>query len=175
MRTFLTLAVLTLLSQAMPAIADDAITITMNRVTPEGVGSSVGTIKLIPFGSGTRIEAHLKDLSPGNHGMHLHENPDCGTSKKDGVVVPGGAAGGHYDPDKTRKHLGPTGDGHKGDLPFINAHSNGTVSDTLLAPHLKLSDFKGRSIVVHNGADNYSDVPAPLGGGGARFACGVVK
>jgi Cu-Zn family superoxide dismutase len=29
--------------------------------------------------------------------------------------------------------------------------------------------------MVHTGGDNYSDTPAPLGGGGARIACGVIK
>jgi hypothetical protein len=42
-------------------------------------------------------------------------------------------------------------------------------------PHLTLADVKGRSIMIHVGGDNYSDQPAPLGGGGARIACGVVK
>jgi Cu-Zn family superoxide dismutase len=28
--------------------------------------------------------------------------------------------------------------------------------------------------MIHAGGDNYSDEPAPLGGGGARVACGVV-
>jgi putative ABC transport system substrate-binding protein len=28
---------------------------------------------------------------------------------------------------------------------------------------------------IHAGGDNYSDQPAPLGGGGARIACGVAK
>jgi Cu-Zn family superoxide dismutase len=45
----------------------------------------------------------------------------------------------------------------------------------LLAPRLKLADIKGRSLMIHAGGDNYSDTPAPLGGGGARAACGVVK
>lgn len=29
--------------------------------------------------------------------------------------------------------------------------------------------------MVHAGGDNHSDHPQPLGGGGARFACGVIK
>jgi Cu-Zn family superoxide dismutase len=29
--------------------------------------------------------------------------------------------------------------------------------------------------MVHVGGDNYSDKPKPLGGGGARFACGVIE
>ena len=28
--------------------------------------------------------------------------------------------------------------------------------------------------MVHASGDNYSDDPAPLGGGGARIACGVI-
>jgi Cu-Zn family superoxide dismutase len=42
-------------------------------------------------------------------------------------------------------------------------------------PHLTVADVKGRSIMIHGGGDNYSDQPAPLGGGGARIACGVVR
>jgi hypothetical protein len=29
--------------------------------------------------------------------------------------------------------------------------------------------------MIHAGGDTYSDAPEPLGGGGPRIACGVVK
>jgi Cu-Zn family superoxide dismutase len=29
--------------------------------------------------------------------------------------------------------------------------------------------------MIHAGGDNHSDTPAPLGGGGGRMACGVIK
>lgn len=29
--------------------------------------------------------------------------------------------------------------------------------------------------MVHMGGDNHSDHPKPLGGGGDRYACGVIK
>ena len=45
----------------------------------------------------------------------------------------------------------------------------------LLAPRIKLSEIKGRSLMIHAGGDNYSDDPKPLGGGGARVACGVIE
>ena len=32
-----------------------------------------------------------------------------------------------------------------------------------------------KALVIHAGGDNYRDTPEPLGGGGARIACGVVK
>jgi len=38
-----------------------------------------------------------------------------------------------------------------------------------------MSDLKGGSLMIHVGADNHADHPVPLGGGGARMACGVIK
>lgn len=35
-------------------------------------------------------------------------------------------------------------------------------------------EVKGHALMVHMGGDNHSDHPAPLGGGGARVACGVI-
>ena len=51
----------------------------------------------------------------------------------------------------------------------------GKATKAVVVPHLTVSDVKSRSIMIHAGGDNYSDQPAPLGGGGARIACGVVK
>ncbi len=85
------------------------------------------------------------------------------------------AAGGHFDPAGTAKHLGPAGAGHKGDMPVLSVDPDGKASTAVVAPHLKVADAQGHAIVIHAGGDNYSDQPAPLGGGGARIACGVVK
>ena len=52
---------------------------------------------------------------------------------------------------------------------------DGKATLPVLAPRLKVKDIRGRSLMVHVGGDNYSDQPAPLGGGGARIACGVIK
>jgi Cu-Zn family superoxide dismutase len=41
------------------------------------------------------------------------------------------------------------------------------------APQLKLADVRGRSLMIHEGGDNYSDTPEN-GGGAGRIACGVV-
>ena len=38
-----------------------------------------------------------------------------------------------------------------------------------------VSALRGKSVVIHAGGDNYSDQPQPLGGGGARIACGVIE
>jgi Cu-Zn family superoxide dismutase len=86
------------------------------------------------------------------------------------------AAGGHFDPADTGKHLGPNGDGHKGDMPVLIIDTSGKATKPIIiVPHLTLADAKGHSIMIHAGGDNYSDQPEPLGGGGARIACGIVK
>ena len=113
--------------------------------------------------------------SRSQHGFHVHENPDCSAAVKGGKTVPGLAAGGHYDPAGTGRHEGPYGNGHLGDLPPLFTDRSGRTSLPVLAPRIKISDLKGRSLMIHAGGDNYADKPQPLGGGGARMACGVVK
>ena len=51
----------------------------------------------------------------------------------------------------------------------------GEAKDKVEVKGLTLADFQGKSLMIHEGGDNYSDTPKPLGGGGARIACGVVK
>ena len=42
-------------------------------------------------------------------------------------------------------------------------------------PCRTLDEVKGKALMVHVGGDNMADNPQPLGGGGERFACGVIK
>jgi Cu-Zn family superoxide dismutase len=49
---------------------------------------------------------------------------------------------------------------------------SGAAQTSVVAPHRSVDDVLGHSIMIHAGGDNYSDQPAPLGGGGARIACG---
>jgi Cu-Zn family superoxide dismutase len=55
--------------------------------------------------------------------------------------------------------------GHKGDMPVLTVEASGTATKAVTVPHLTLADVKGHSIMIHAGGDNYSDQPAPLGGG----------
>jgi Cu-Zn family superoxide dismutase len=143
--------------------------------TDDGIGAEIGTIKVQDTAYGALFTPSLRGLPPGLHGFHVHENGHCGPAEKDGQMTAGMAAGGHYDPAKTGKHLGPYGDGHVGDLPPLVVEADGSATLPVLAPRLKVKDLAARSLMIHAGGDNYSDEPKPLGGGGARIACGVVK
>lgn len=112
----------------------------------------------------------------GLHGFHVHENPSCEPSRKNGKTVLGGAAGSHYDPMKTGRHGAPwSNDSHLGDLPPIYIDRHGNASQPLLSPRIKLADLSGRALMIHAGGDNHSDHPKALGGGGARILCGVIN
>lgn len=160
-------------SLASWAAAADMV-IPMHRVDEQGTGPSVGQVTVSESRYGLVFTPDLKGLPPGLHGFHVHQNPDCGPMEKDGKRVAALAAGGHYDPDKTNRHGTPWGDGHRGDLPPLYVDMNGDATQPVLAPRLKMADLKGRSLMIHAGGDNHADHPAPLGGGGARMACGVM-
>ncbi len=151
-----------------------SITVTMRQVDANGVGEIIGTIQFQDSAKGLKVVPNLHSLSTGQHGTHVHENPACGALEKDGKIVPGLAAGGHFDPGKAASHQGPQGQGHLGDLPVLYVDGEGRATRSGWAPKLKTSDLTGRAIVIHAGGDTYSDDPKKLGGGGARVACGVV-
>lgn len=149
------------------------IVINMHYVTDQGTGKKIGTITAEHTSYGTLFTPNLSGLSPGMHGFHLHAQGSCDPKEKDGHMVPGLAAGGHFDPEGTGSHQGPYGKGHLGDLPALYADKSGSVTLPVLAPRVHLKDLKGHALIIHAGGDNYSDNPNPLGGGGARIACGM--
>lgn len=136
---------------------------------------AVGEVKVEETAYGLLFTPTLKGLPAGVHGFHVHQNGSCAPAMKDGKMSPAEAAGGHMDPAKTGKHLGPYAEGHLGDLPAIYVNADGTATYPVLAPRLKkLSEVEGHALMVHAGGDNHADMPSPLGGGGARLACGVL-
>lgn len=160
---------------ATPALADTK-TAKVSLIDETGAKAEIGTVTFADSATGLKIETKLTGLSPGRHGFHIHENGDCGPASKDGKQIAGGAAGGHYDPKKTGKHMGPESSaGHAGDLPVLVADDQGRSEQIISAPRLKTADVANRSIMIHEGGDNYADEPEPLGGGKGRIACGVIK
>jgi superoxide dismutase, Cu-Zn family len=159
---------------ATSAVAADTV-VQMNLVDENGIGADVGTITIAETQYGLVFTPALRGLPQGLHGFHVHENPTCEPKEKDGKRVAALAAGGHLDPAKTGKHDTPWGVGHLGDLPPLYIAADGTATQPVLGPRLKAADVAGRSLMVHVGGDNHADHPAPLGGGGARMVCGVVK
>jgi superoxide dismutase, Cu-Zn family len=159
---------------AEAAKARKPITVRVNFIDADGIGKPAGTITIKEAAGGLELDTNLKGLQPGEHGFHLHEKGSCAPAEKEGKPAAGGAAGGHYDPADTKVHKGPGGGGHKGDLPKLEVDAKGAAIAKLTVPGLTLAEVRGKALVIHEGGDNYSDTPKPLGGGGARIACGVI-
>lgn len=149
--------------------------VTLHSVTAQGVGAAMGVVTLTETPYGVQFAPHLSGLKPGIHGFHVHAKGSCQPGESDGKTVAAGAAGGHLDPNNSGKHLGPYAEGHLGDLPALYVTADGKANYSVVAPRIKsLAEIKGKALMVHVGGDNHADRPQPLGGGGARLACGVI-
>ncbi|MDY2947377.1 superoxide dismutase family protein [Mannheimia varigena] len=177
MKTALAIALGSLFSFSAAATEPAKIVVQVQQLDVEKGNKDVGTIEITESKYGLVFTPNLKDLTEGLHGFHIHENSSCDAKEKDGKLTAGLAAGGHWNPSKAEHHGFPwSDDAHLGDLPALTVLHDGTSTNPVLAPRLKkLDEIKGRSLMIHAGGDNHSDHPAPLGGGGARMACGVIK
>ena len=172
---FRTVAAACALSLVSTVVIAGEVTVPMSLVDAQGKATPVGTVRVAETAHGLVFAPDLKQLPPGLHGFHVHENPSCAPAVKDGAPVAALGAGGHFDPKATKRHAEPWGEGHLGDLPALYVAADGTATYPVLAPRIRsLAEILNRSLMVHVGSDNHSDHPAPLGGGGARMACGVI-
>src|SRR5262249_37291181 len=77
-------------------------TVTINAIDANGVGKKIGTIELSDTNEGLRITPELTELPPGDHGFHIHANPNCGPANgPNGQPAAGMAAAAPYDPANT--------------------------------------------------------------------------
>ena len=147
---------------------------TLQRIDSNGIGEALGSISAQDTDQGLVIYPNLSGLPQGEHGFHLHSVGSCDAGQTaEGSTVAGLAAGGHWDPDASGQHLGPFGNGHRGDLSRLIVDEDGKTNTSVVAPRLSTADLRGKALIIHAGGDTYRDDP-PLGGGGARVACGVV-
>jgi Cu-Zn family superoxide dismutase len=156
------------------AFAQSPLAVQMSFVDASGASTPAGTVTVEDSPYGAVFTPRLTGLPPGVHGFHVHGVASCAAGLVDGKMVAGAGAGGHWDPDKTGRHEGPWGNGHRGDLPALYVGADGSATYPVLAPRIKTADLPGHALMVHAGGDNHSDHPAALGGGGARIVCGVI-
>lgn len=144
----------------------------ITAISAEGTGKSLGSVSLSETEAGLTLQVRVAEMADGDHGFHVHEKGNCGPGEKNGKTEAGLAAGPHYDPHATKSHKGPSGGGHDGDLPKLTA-AGGKIDQTVTVKGIKLADIAGRSLMIHEAGDNYSDEPEN-GGGKGRIACGVI-
>ena len=155
------------LTLAACASSPDAIA----KIESRSAGSVVGSAVFVADGDGVTMTLAVEGLTPGLHGIHMHEKGDC--SAADGT-----SAGPHRNPSKSA-HGDPGGEAHHaGDMGNLTAGTDGratltfTNTDwTLGAESSTTTEVIGRAIIVHASPDDFSQ---PAGNAGARLGCGVV-
>lgn len=138
------------------------------RLAPTAGNTTTGTVIFTQMSYGVRVSANVSGLTPGPHGFHIHEKGDC--SAPDGL-----SAGGHFNPGG-KPHGHPLkGEHHAGDMPMLEADSNGNARLSADLPGVMLegpAGIVGRGVIVHAAPDDFKT--QPTGNSGARMACGVI-
>ena len=137
-------------------------------------GNGVGTATIKSSGKGVEVKLDLKNLPPGDHALHFHQNAKCDAPdfKSDGP---------HYNPEK-KEHgfLNPNGH-HAGDMANFTVKPDGTSKVTVKNGDVVLGTGSetnslfangGTALMIHAKADDMKSDPS--GNAGDRIACGVI-
>ena len=132
----------------------------------QGLSVGTATISALNKNGGVRIKLDLKDLPPGEHGIHIHQMAKC--------------EGAHFNPDNKMHGIKNPKGPHAGDMLNFTVSANGTANVTVTDLRVVLGDGPnglfsngGTSLIIHEKADDL--LTDPSGNSGARIACGTNK
>lgn len=138
------------------------------------------------------VTVNARGLTPGFHGMHIHEVGVCDPKSIDKATgTPFASAGEHLDVGRK------THNSMAGDLPSLLVASDGTAVASFVTDRFKLrqlADKDGSSVIIHALPDNHAHIPdrythpadstgttgpdlttLKTGDAGRRVGCGVLE
>lgn len=150
----------------------DAKTAERRIVVHSSQGKEIGTIRLRAVKNGVELKLDLRELTPGLHALHFHQNPVCQAPDFK-------SAGPHFNPAGRKHGLENSEGAHAGDMINITADAKGNAKAALINKAVSLGDEAhsllasgGTSVVIHANPDDMKTDPA--GNAGDRIACGVI-
>lgn len=138
-------------------------------------GVKIGTAQFAPSALGIRVAVKVSHLTPGEHGIHIHNVGKCEPPAFT-------SAGGHFNPTGAHHGVNNTQSPrpHLGDMPNLTADKKGNAKANFVLTGVTLADGSdslfhqgGTAIVIHAKPDDLASDPS--GNSGDRIACGVIE
>ena len=120
-----------------------------------------GVLYIYPYFNGSIIELEIINMPIASYpfAVHIHEGNSCDGNGFEQSL-------GHYNPTNVGHPM------HSGDLPSVFSN-NGYSYLVTYSNRFKPSDVIGRTIIIHDGFDDFKTQPS--GNSGKKMACGEIK
>ncbi|MBN6186669.1 superoxide dismutase family protein [Aneurinibacillus sp. BA2021] len=132
-------------------------------------GKQIGHAVLTEEQEGVKVQIEVRGLTPGKHGLHVHEKAFVNNDFK--------SAGGHFNPDNKKHGLQNPEGSHVADMENLEVNEDGTGKGEFIVQraNVKAGDshsILGKAIIIHADEDDMKSDPA--GNSGDRVAGGNI-
>jgi len=141
-------------------------------ILPKSGSDVAGTVTFNQDGDNVTMTVNASGLTPGEHGIHIHETADC--SADDAT-----STGGHWNPASDDHGKWDAEHFHMGDIGNLTADEDGNAQLTFTTDKWCLGcedaskNIMDKGLIIHADADDFET--QPTGNAGGRIGCVEIK